>query len=200
MLKTQELSLRNELEQMDRNNENRLKAQPWTFNEALKDLKADARERHVLFVKDVKTVHENVHLNIEELRMDMVKEVKTLDHNDFSLHNKVDIIVDVVTKIVETYNSLSPKVDKKAKIDSQSFEMFAKVMADLKELISKFSSSSSSMLTQDFLSQKFRLLESSIKNELAPLAKFVNLMPTNAPPIHTRVQGGERNMLAWDQG
>lgn len=35
------------------------------------------------------------------------------------------------------------------------------------------------------------MLESTIHNESAPPAKFVNLMPTNAPHVSTRVQGGE---------
>lgn len=51
---------------------------------------------------------------------------------------------------------------------------------------------SSSLITSELLTEKFKLLESTIQKELAPLAKHFNLMPTNAPPVHARVKGGEK--------
>lgn len=60
----------------------------------------------MLFVQDVKTVRENVNLKTEELRADMAKEIAALDHIYSSLHKKVDIIVDAITKVVEWYNYL----------------------------------------------------------------------------------------------
>lgn len=43
---------------MDKNNELRVNAQSDTFNGELKELKIVAKEQHVLFVQDVKTVRE----------------------------------------------------------------------------------------------------------------------------------------------
>ncbi|CAI9263343.1 unnamed protein product [Lactuca saligna] len=123
----------------------------------------------------------------------MAKEVVELNHNYYSLRTKVDIIVDAVTKVIECYTSLAPKIEKKAEVDVQAFEKMDKLLTDLKDLVSK--SSSSSLLTPEFLTQKFRLLESSIHNELAPIAKLANLMPTDAPPVSTEVQEGERKSV-----
>ena len=58
-------------------------------------------------------------------------------------------------------------------------------------MVSKTGSSSISLLTLDFLTQKIHLLESIIHNELAPVAQLKNLIPTDTPPVHTGVQGGE---------
>lgn len=196
MLKAQELRLQNKLDQMDKCNELQEKARSDSFNGDLKVLKAVAQECHVLFVQEVKTVCANVNLNIEELCNDMAKEVADLTHNYSSLHTKVDINVDAVTKVIEWYISLAPKIKKKAEVDVQSFKKLDKLLGDLKDLVSKSGSSSSSLLTLEFLTHKFRLLESTIHNELAPLAKLVKLMPTDAPPVHTRVQGEKGKMLA----
>lgn len=103
-----------------------------SFNHELKELKAVAKERHLLFVQDVKKVREDVNLKIEELRVDMAKEIADLDHNYSSLHTKVGIIADVVTKVVEMYNSLLPKVYKKVEVDAQSFGKIKETLSNLK--------------------------------------------------------------------
>lgn len=101
MLKAQELCLRNELDQMDRNNESCVKAQTSYFNHELKELNVVVKERHILFIQDVKKVCEDVNLKIEELRVDMAKEVAALTHDYSSLHTKLDIISDVFTNVVK---------------------------------------------------------------------------------------------------
>lgn len=59
--------LKNVLDQLDKNNELRVKSQSYSFNHALKELKAIAKKRHVLFVQHVKKVHEDVNLKTQEL-------------------------------------------------------------------------------------------------------------------------------------
>lgn len=184
MLKDQELCLKDTLDRIDKNNELPVKTQSYSFNHELKELKSVAKERYVLFVKDVKSVRENVTFKIEELRTDMAKEIVALDHNYSSLYTMVDIIVDAVTKVFMWYNFLLTKVDKNVEVDAQSFGKIEELLGNLKELISKFGSLASSLLTPEFLTHKFRLLESTFHNELDPLVKFVNLMPTDAPPVH----------------
>lgn len=67
-----------------------------------------AKERHVLFVKDVKTMREDVNRKIKELKVEVSKEIHELSTIYSSLHSKVDTIDGVVTKIDECYQTLIP--------------------------------------------------------------------------------------------
>ncbi|CAI9280664.1 unnamed protein product [Lactuca saligna] len=96
--------------------------------------------------------------------------------------------------------SLIPKIDKKAKLDDQNFGKLEDLVNNIKKLVSKTGSSFTSLLTQELLTKKLRLLESPIHNELAPVAKLVNLMPTDATSVHTGVQGGEGIGVGMDMG
>lgn len=152
MLKAQELRLRKELELMDRNNENRVKAQSSSFNLELKELKFVEKEKHILYIQYVKKVREDVNLKLEELRVDMEKEVAAISHDYSTLHIKVDIIADVVMNVVKWYQSLLPKVEKKAEIDAQSFGKVEELLNNIKDLVSKTGSSSSSVITPEYFS------------------------------------------------
>lgn len=121
----------------------------------------------------------------------MANEIATLGHNYSSLHKKVDIIVDAITKVVEWYHSLIPHVEKMAEDEVNSFGSIKKVLVELKALVLKFGFVSSLLITPELLSEKFQLLESTIQKELAPLAEPINLMPTNAPPVNTWMKGGD---------
>lgn len=46
-----------------------------TFSSDLQELKVVTKERHILFVQDVKKVREYVNFKIQELREDMSKEI-----------------------------------------------------------------------------------------------------------------------------
>ncbi|CAI9282846.1 unnamed protein product [Lactuca saligna] len=166
-------------------NELRVKAQSKTFNSAFRDLKDIAKARHVLHVQYVKTVRENVNFKIHELRDDMANELSVLNHNHSTLHMKLDIIVDSITKAIEWYNSLVPKFDKKVELDATSFGDMAKLIAELKELLPKSGSLTSLIFTPEFFNQKITLLESILHKELAPLAKPLPIVPTGAPPVVT---------------
>ncbi|CAI9262736.1 unnamed protein product [Lactuca saligna] len=117
----QENRLLDAITDADRQNEKRMKAQSMSFTSNLKYLKAIVKEGHILFIQDVKKVREDVNLKIQELREDIGKEVSALQHDYSSLHQKFDIIADVVTKFVKLYESLVPKVAKTADTDVQSF-------------------------------------------------------------------------------
>ncbi|CAI9288903.1 unnamed protein product [Lactuca saligna] len=121
LLKRQENRLLDAITDADRQNEKRMKAQSMSFTSNLKYLKAIVKEGHILFIQDVKKVREDVNLKIQELREDIGKEVSALQHDYSSLHQKFDIIADVVTKFVKLYESLVPKVAKTADTDVQSF-------------------------------------------------------------------------------
>ncbi|KAL7591384.1 hypothetical protein Lser_V15G33665 [Lactuca serriola] len=97
----------------------------------------------------------------------MAKEIATLDH---------------------TYSSLLKKM---AEEEVKSFGNVDKLLAVLKGLVLKSRFVSSLLISPELLYEMFKMLESTIQKELAPLAKVINLMPTDSPPIHTWVQGGE---------
>ncbi|CAI9281857.1 unnamed protein product [Lactuca saligna] len=128
MLKAQEHQIQDNIDQIDKNIELRIKDQSKTFNGALRALKDDMKETHLLYVQDVKTIHENVDLKIQELRDDMKKEIIVLTHNYSNLHTKVDIIFDAITKAIAWYNSLIPKFEKKVEVDVASFCDIAKLL------------------------------------------------------------------------
>ncbi|CAI9262167.1 unnamed protein product [Lactuca saligna] len=120
----------------------------------------------------------------------MVKEVAAISHYFPTLHTKLDIIAFVVTNVVKWYQSLISKLDKIVELDTQSFSKIEDSLINLNDLVSKIGSSSS-LINHDSLFQKFASLESTLKAELAPLSKLLNLMPMNAPPVQTGVQGRE---------
>ncbi|CAI9300099.1 unnamed protein product [Lactuca saligna] len=135
---------------------------------------------------------ENLNLKIEELGEDMAKEISALDNNYSSLHKKVDIIADTITKVLEWYNSLLSNVEKMAEDEVKSFGNIDKVLTELKGLVLKSGFVSSLLISPKLLSEKFKLLELTIQKELAQLTKLINLMPTSALPVHTGVKAEEK--------
>ncbi|CAI9270136.1 unnamed protein product [Lactuca saligna] len=120
----------------------------------------------------------------------MHKEIFVAQHDYASLNQKMDSIVDVVMKFVKLYEALSPKITQLSSDDSKSFMEVTTLLNELKTLISE--PSSSPLITTEFLSQKFLLFESILHKQLAPLSQIINLLPSNAPPVVTGVQGEEK--------
>lgn len=75
----------------DKNNELRGKSQSSTFNEELRDLQRVTKEHQVLFVQDVKKVHEDVNFKIQEIREDMSKEIAVVQRDYASLNQKIEL-------------------------------------------------------------------------------------------------------------
>lgn len=183
LLKRQESQLYEAINDVDHNNEKRVKAQSSTFNSNLLDLKVVAKERHILFIQDVKKVCEDVNFKLQELREDMGLEIAVLQQDYSSLHQKVDLIADVVTKFVKLYEALNTKVDKMASDDVHSFSNINQLLVELKGLALKTSLLSSSLITLELLFEMFLFLESTIQKELDPLSKLLTIMPTHVPPV-----------------
>ena len=74
-------------------------------------MKVVEKDRHVLYVHEVKTIREIVNLKIQELRDDIEKEFAELDHKCSNLHNKVDILVVAITKVMEWHTTLPSQVE-----------------------------------------------------------------------------------------
>lgn len=155
-------------------------------------MRAVAKERYLLFIEAVKRVHEDGNFKIEELHYETMNEVSKVDLNYSNIHTKVDVVADVVKKIVEFSNSLISKVDLKSKFDSKGFAKLEELLWNVKEQISKINVSPSSSVAQEALSNMFSSLESKLRDDLTPLIKFINLMPSNAPPVL-----GARGIKGW---
>ena len=91
-----------------------------------------------------------------------------------------------------------PKMDAQDESETKHFGNIDSFLIELKAMVSK--SSSSSLFTLEFLTQKFRLLESTIHSEVAPLSKLLNLPPTDAPHVVIGVQRGERKIVGVSKG
>ncbi|CAI9279940.1 unnamed protein product [Lactuca saligna] len=119
----------------------------------------------------------------------MTKEVAKVDHNYSNLYTKVDIVTDVVKKTTEFSTTLITKVDFQSEYGSNGFVKLEELLSNVKALISKINVSPSSLVSQEALSKMLSSLESKLRADLATLIKFVSLMPSDAPPIKTWVQG-----------
>ncbi|CAI9280545.1 unnamed protein product [Lactuca saligna] len=101
------------------------------------------KEDIFLYVETTKQAREDVNLKLEELRVDMAKEVDAISHDFSTLHTKVDIIAAVMTNVVKWYQSLLPKVNKIAELNTQSFSKVEDSLINHKDLVLKIGSSSS---------------------------------------------------------
>ncbi|CAI9277935.1 unnamed protein product [Lactuca saligna] len=87
----------------------------------LKDLKSVVKERHILFIQDVKKVQEDANYKLQELRQDMEKEIANVRTEFASLNQKVDIMCDPVTKFAKLYESLSPQITQISITENKNF-------------------------------------------------------------------------------
>ncbi|CAI9277586.1 unnamed protein product [Lactuca saligna] len=101
MLKASEIVLMEKVDYLDQTTELHLKNQRSDFLGEVKDLRSVGKERHVLFVQEVKKVRVDVNSKIQELHEQMNKEILSVQHDYPSLHQKVDIICDAVTKFAK---------------------------------------------------------------------------------------------------
>ncbi|CAH1428133.1 unnamed protein product [Lactuca virosa] len=91
---------------------------------------------------------ESMDLNMAELISEIAKEVEKIEKNYFFLHGKVDVVADVIARLVEHNTAYSTKLDAKSEKDSH---VFAKLefLSSIKESISK-----ASLLNQSSISHK----------------------------------------------
>ncbi|CAI9262042.1 unnamed protein product [Lactuca saligna] len=81
MIKDSESRLLEKIDICDHSNEMRVNSHKSTFEGDLKELKLVAKERHVLFVQDVKKVREDVNFKLQELRPDMENKLQLFAPN-----------------------------------------------------------------------------------------------------------------------
>lgn len=188
LLKSHKHRLKLAMELIEMKNEERLKLHVENFQQEVTMLCDVAKERHILFVEEVKDVEEFVKLKVVELKYEMSKVVAKLELNYQNLHSKMDVIVDAIKKLVE-YNSLfSTTLEAKTTSDQKVFYKLEEFQGSLKESLSKLDLSQQSTVSQDSISKMNDSLESNLKVELGPLLQLVNLMPINVPPVKQVVQ------------
>ncbi|CAI9259707.1 unnamed protein product [Lactuca saligna] len=86
------------------------------------------------FVQDAKMICENVNHKLEELKVDVSKELHEMDNKYSSLLENVDIIVDVVTTFVKTHQSFDDKFDEKAIVDVTNFGKVTSLLEESKDI------------------------------------------------------------------
>ncbi|CAI9281121.1 unnamed protein product [Lactuca saligna] len=164
-------------------NELRIKSQSSTFNGEVQEFRRLAKERHVMFVQDVKKVREDVNFKLQELREDMEKEIEVVQRDYASLNQQVDVIVEVLATFVKLYEAESPQLSQLSTTESTSFVKINNHFKELKALISK--SISSPLITAEFLSQEFTHSKAILQKQVAHLSRISNILPTDAPPVIT---------------
>ncbi|CAI9285485.1 unnamed protein product [Lactuca saligna] len=193
MIKDSKSRLLDKIDLCDHSNEMRVNAQKSTFEGDLKELKLVAKERHVLFIQDVKKVREDVNYKLQELRQDMEKEIANVRTEFASLNQKVDIICDAVTKFAKLYKSLSPQISQLSSTENKNFMEVFTLLKELKTLSS--TPASSSLLSSEDLIKTFSQFESLLLQQLTPLSRISSLLPTmDAPLASTGVQAGEKKI------
>ncbi|KAL7609544.1 hypothetical protein Lser_V15G13888 [Lactuca serriola] len=186
MIKGAEKHILEKVDQSDKNNELRVQAQGNNFTTTLKDLKAANKERHLLFIQDVKKVREDVNFKIQELKSDIAKDLQAVNTRQEDLHKQVAEI----SSQLHNLNNIPVADDQKA-ATMEKFDILIKLVTELKSAV--LQSSTSQILTPKFLSLKINTLEQAIQKALAPISNFSSLLPTGAPPVFTGAQGGEKS-------
>ncbi|KAL7604851.1 hypothetical protein Lser_V15G19577 [Lactuca serriola] len=186
MIKGAEKRILEKVDQSDKNNELRVQAQGNNFTTTLQDLKVANKERHLLFIQDVKKVREDVNFKIHELKSDIEKELQAVNTRQEDLHKQVVEILSQIHKL----NNTPVAADQNA-ATMEKFDILIKLVTELKSAVSQ--SSTSQIITPEYLSLKINTLEQVIQKALAPISNFSSLLPKGAPPIFTGVQGGEKS-------
>ncbi|KAL7617007.1 hypothetical protein Lser_V15G03290 [Lactuca serriola] len=189
MIKAAEKRIIAKVDGSDKNNELRIQAQGKSFDGVIKDLKIVTKERHVLFVQDVKEVREDVNFKIEELKAEIAKEIQDLQSQNLEVQKRVDIIADAVTKLATDYQPSAQMIEAKHQENKVQFSKLIQLSTELKSCVSQ--TSQQTILTPEFLTLKVNTLEQDIQKALALITNFTSLLPKNAPPAFTGVQGGE---------
>ncbi|KAL7601073.1 hypothetical protein Lser_V15G24877 [Lactuca serriola] len=192
MIKGAEKRIMEKVYQTDKNNELRVKAPGNNFTSAVQDLKAATKERHILFVQDVKKVREDVNFKIQELKSELAKDLQDVHTRQEDLQKQ---IVEISSQLHKLNNI--PVVEDQKAATMEKFDHLIKLVTELKSAVSH--SSSSQILTPEFLSLKINTLEQAIQKALAPLSNFTSLLPKSAPPVFTGVQGGEKSRSKEDE-
>lgn len=134
LIKEAEKHILEKVDQVDKNTELRIQAQGSTFSGVVKELKAVTKERHVLFVQDVKKVREDVNFKIHELKNEIAKELKDIHSQHLEVLKQVDVVATELNKVVT-----APILEANHKETKEKFDQLLKMVTDLKQVVSQSS-------------------------------------------------------------
>ncbi|CAI9286646.1 unnamed protein product [Lactuca saligna] len=137
MLKSQQSHLKLAMQQIEKQHEERLKNHAQSFEYEVTKIHDVAKEYYAIFVEQVKKVEEFVNLKVDKLKSKMPKKVDKLKKNYSTLHGMVNVIVDMITKLVVYHNSFSPKLDTNTDQDLKVFKKLEEFLESLKEYVLK---------------------------------------------------------------
>ncbi|CAI9277718.1 unnamed protein product [Lactuca saligna] len=120
----------------------------------------------------------------------MMKEVQTLNQGYDSAHQKIDIICDAVVQCVKRFEPLKSQMTSLSATEVQHFGELLNLMKELKDISSK---SSSSIISQEYLSQKFLHFEAILQKYLTPLLRISSLLPSVCPTCYHRGARGRKD-------
>ncbi|CAI9302811.1 unnamed protein product [Lactuca saligna] len=160
------------------------------FGGTFKDLEFDEEEDnfpyHMLMsMKQFKILNKNLNSIIKSQEdMGGSSVVSSLEIDGllkvFEARMQVDIIANVETNFVKLNEAMSPRLSKLSTQESNNLTKITSQLNELKGFLMK--SIYSSLITPDFLSQKFTQFEAILHKQLATLSLISSLLPTNAPP------------------
>lgn len=112
-----------------------------------------AKERHVLFLEEVKRLEESIELKMEDLKSDMSKGMEKIELNYSSLRSKVNVLAEVVKNHVE-YNTLFlTKLEAKTETNSKIFDKIEEFLESLKECSTKLDLFQQTFVSLDSISK-----------------------------------------------
>lgn len=91
------------------------------------------------------------------------------------MNQKIDIICDAVTRFVKLFEIMSPQLTCLSEKDDKHFVEMIVLLQELKDLTVK--PVPSSVITPEFLSQKFLQFEAILHQQLSPLTRISSLLP-----------------------
>ena len=102
-------------------------------------MKTVTKERHVLFVQDVKKVREDVNVKVEELKKEIAKDLQDINSQHLEVQKKVDVVATDLNKILTDSQSPAPILEANPKENKEQFDKLIQLVTELKTLVSQTS-------------------------------------------------------------
>ncbi|CAI9290566.1 unnamed protein product [Lactuca saligna] len=168
-----ESRLRSVVENVKKEQVERMKAHADNFENKIKKLHEVEKECHALFVEQVKTMNESLDLKVTELKTEMAKEAEKIGKSYSILYGKVDVVVNAIAKLVAYNTGYSTKRDVKTETDSKVFAKLREFSSSIKESISKVGLLNQYSVIDETITQMIFSIEANLKKELAPIFELI---------------------------
>ncbi|CAI9260873.1 unnamed protein product [Lactuca saligna] len=109
-----------------------------SFEFKIQKLRDVTKERHDLFMEQVKKIKDTIDLMVAELKSEMAKEVENKKKNYTLLDSKVNFVATTIINLVEFNTDYSTKLEEKSEKDYRVIVKLEVFLTSIKESISKF--------------------------------------------------------------